>query len=83
VRVEAAQRDSIERNAEERAYGVIMVCEVGTELGSGKVLRRACVFIHPSIHSTFIKLYARYRVGEEVRDLRGGRVKRGSLGGSR
>lgn len=84
MRVESAQRDYIERNAEERAYAVIMVCGGwGAKLGSCKGLRRVHVFIHPSIHSTFIKLYARYRIGEEVGDLRGRRIERGSLGGSR
>lgn len=52
----------MERIVEERAYRVIMVCEVGTGLGSSMGLRRAHVFIHPSIYSTFIELYARYRV---------------------
>lgn len=56
---------------------------VKIKLGSCKGLVRVHVFIHPSIHSTFIKLYARYRIGEEVGDLRGRRVERGSLGGSR
>lgn len=56
---------------------------VGRKLGSCKDLVRVHVFIHLPIHSTFIKLYARYRIGEEVGDLRGRRVERGSLGGSR
>lgn len=31
MRVESAQRDYIERNAEERAYAVIMVCGGGEQ----------------------------------------------------
>lgn len=46
----------MERIVEERAYRVIMVCEVGTGLGSSMGLRRA------HIYSTLIELYARYRV---------------------
>lgn len=48
-------------------------------LGSSKNLRKVHMFIHPM----FFEFYARYRVGEEVKDLRGRRVKRGSLDGSR
>lgn len=59
MRVATTQRENMERKAEERAYGVTMVCEVGTQLGSGIGLRKVHVFIHPSIHSTFMELYAR------------------------
>ena len=62
MRVETARREYIERKAEEGACRVIMVCEVGTGLGSHVGLRSVRIFIHPSIHSTFTELCATYRV---------------------
>lgn len=50
VRVETAQREHIESKTEERVSIVIVVCEVGTGLGSRMSLRRVHVFIHTSIH---------------------------------
>lgn len=50
VRVETAQREHIESKTEERVSIVIVVCEVGTGLGSSMSLRRVHVFIHTSIH---------------------------------
>ena len=49
VRVEIAQREYIERKAEKRACGGIMVCEVGTGRASHRFEEPSC--IHPSIHS--------------------------------
>lgn len=58
--VETAQREVIERKAEQRACRVIRVGEMG--LGSHVALRSVRGFIHPSSHSTFIELCARYGV---------------------
>lgn len=59
-----------------------MVCEVGTGLGRSMGLRRVHVFIHPSIQH-LLSFLPDTVLEEEVVDLRGRRVKRGSLGGFR
>ena len=49
MRVETAQREYIERKAEKRACGGIMVCEVGTGHASHRFEEPSCIY--PSIHS--------------------------------
>lgn len=67
---------------EERAFRVIMVCKVGTGLGTILGLRKVHVFIHLSSQH-LLSFLPDTEFEEEVEDLRGRRVKRGSLGGFR
>lgn len=59
-----------------------MGCEVGTGLGRSTGLRRVHLFIHPSIQH-LLSFLPDTVLEEEVEDLRGRRVKRGSLDGIR